>query len=247
MNWSPFEYPESLLLEVKSGIMVQEAYEQIAGQMRDLLSGRNVVIQLNIDKGKSSVIVSIVAAALADGSRLVRVIAAKPQSKQMFQMLVSKLGGLLDRQVYHMLFSCALRLGKAETNVIGTIYRKCKTNGGILFVQPEHILSFKLMGLECFISDKEAVGCSLLSTQKFFDTSSCDIVDKSDENFSVKFELIYTMDIQRPIELSPKRWICIQQVLDLVKMFVPSVKKKFLFSMDINEHWPGSFSRTRVL
>jgi Protein of unknown function (DUF3638)/Protein of unknown function (DUF3645) len=246
-NWSPVEYPESLLLEVESGIMIRQVQEQIAGEMRDPQSGRNAVMQLNMGEGKSSVIVPIVAAALADGSRLVRVIVAKPQSKQMFQMLVSKLGGLLDRRVYHMPFSRALRLGEAEANAIGSIYRDCMANGGILFVQPEHILSFKLMGLECLILGKETVGRSLLSTQEFFDTSSRDIVDESDENFSVKFELIYTMGMQRPVELSPERWICIQQVLDLVKLFAPSVEKEFPLSMEVNERWPGSFPRTRVL
>jgi len=40
------------------------------------------------------VIVPMIAIDLADGSCLVRVIVAKPQ---MFQMLVSKLGGLLDK------------------------------------------------------------------------------------------------------------------------------------------------------
>ena len=48
-----------------------------------------------MDHSPPDVIVPIGAAALADASRLVRVIVAKPQSKQMFQMLVSKLGGLL--------------------------------------------------------------------------------------------------------------------------------------------------------
>ena len=204
-------------------------------------------MQLNMGEGKSSVIVPIVAAALADDSRLVRVIVAKPQSKQMFQMLVSKMGGLLDRRVYHMPFSRALRLGEAEANAIGSIYRECMTNGGILLVHPEHILSFKLVSLECLISGKEAVGSSLLSTQEFFDASSRDIVDESDENFSVKFELIYTMGMQRPIELSPERWTCIQQVLDLVKMFAPSVKKEFPVSIEVNERLPGNFPRTRVL
>ena len=246
-NWSPLKYPESLLLEVESGIMIREVQEQIAEQMRDPPLGKNAVMQLNMGEGKSSVIVPIVAAALADGSRLVRVIVAKPQSKQMFQMLVSKFGGLLDRRVYHMPFSRALRLGEAEANAIGSTYRECMTKGGILLVHPEHILSFKLMGLECLISGKEVVGNSLLRTQEFFDSTSCDIVDESDENYSVKFELVYTMGMQRPVDFSPERWTCIQQVLDLIKMFAPSVKKEFPASIDVNDRLPGSFPRTRVL
>jgi hypothetical protein len=80
-------------------------------------------MQLNMGEGKSSVIVPIVAAALADGSRLVRVIVAKPQSRQMLEMLISKLGGLLDRRVYHMPFSRALKLTEVEALEIGEIYR----------------------------------------------------------------------------------------------------------------------------
>jgi hypothetical protein len=246
-NWSPFEYPEALLLEVESGIMIREVQEQVARQMRDPPSGINTVMQLNMGEGKSSVIVPIVAAALANGSRLVRVIVAKPQSKQMFHMLLSKLGGLLDRRVYHMPFSRELKLDQAEARAIDSICRECMTSGGILLVQPEHILSFKLMGLECLSTGKEAIGRSLLNTQEFFDTSSRDLVDESDENFSVKFELIYTMGMQRPIELSPERWICIQQVLNLVRIFVPLVKKNFPDSIDVNGRRPGAFPRTRVL
>ena len=62
-------------------------------------------MQPNMSEGKSSVIISTVAAALADGSRLVYVIVDNPQSEKMFQILVSKLGSFLDRQVYHMPFS----------------------------------------------------------------------------------------------------------------------------------------------
>ncbi|KKZ67076.1 hypothetical protein EMCG_07247 [[Emmonsia] crescens] len=246
-NWNPIDYPESLLLEVESGIIIRDVQEQIAGQMRNPRSGANSVLQLNMGEGKSSVIVPIVAAAIADGSRLVRAIVAKPQSRQMFQMLVSKLGGLLDRRVYHMPFSRALELGEAEADAIGNLYRECMSNGGVLLVQPEHILSFKLMGLECLISGKESLGCSLLRTQGFFDTSSRDIVDESDENFNVKFELIYTMGMQRPVELSPERWICIHQVLNLVRLFAPGVAKDFPLSMEVHERWAGSFPRTRVL
>ena len=246
-NLNPLDYPESLLLEVESGIMIREVQEQIAREMRNPSCANNAVMQLNMGEGKSSVIVPIVAASLADGACLVRVYVAKPQSKQMLQMLVSKMGGLLDRRVYHMPFSRALRLTKVEADAIGDMCKECMRNGGILLVQPEHILSFKLMGLECLISGNELIGHSLLRTQQFFDSSSRDIVDESDENFSVKFELIYTMGMQRPIEFSPERWICIQQVLDWVRSAAKDVRSTFPFSLEISDRRPGCFPRTRFL
>ncbi|KAI9824844.1 MAG: hypothetical protein M1819_000796 [Sarea resinae] len=246
-NWSPWDFPESLLLEVESGIMIREVQEEIARQMANPRSNDNAVMQLNMGEGKSSVIVPIVAAALADGTRLVRVIVAKPQSRQMFRMLVSKFGGLLGRRIYHMPFSRALRLETCQANAIGRIYRECMSNRGILLVQPEHILSFKLMGLECLVAGHESVGKSLLETQHFFDGNSRDIVDESDENFSVKFELIYTMGMQRPIELSPERWTIIQMVLDIVARLAPEVKLALPESIRVDVRQPGAFPKTRLL
>ncbi|RMZ83548.1 hypothetical protein DV738_g1146, partial [Chaetothyriales sp. CBS 135597] len=244
-NWDPFEHPEALLLEVESGFLIRGVQEDIAREMRDVL--KNATMQLNMGEGKSSVIVPLVAASLADGSRLVRIITAKPQAKQMQQMLVSKLGGLLNRRVCHMPFSRSLRLEAAGARMIGDMCRDIMAEGDILLVQPEHILSFKLMGLECLITGKDQIGRTLLHTQDFFEESSRDIVDESDENFSVRFELIYTMGMQRPVELSPRRWICIQQVLGLVRELATQLKLEAPSSMEIHESAGGSFPRTRVL
>ncbi|KAF2653745.1 hypothetical protein K491DRAFT_780118 [Lophiostoma macrostomum CBS 122681] len=248
-NWSPMEFPETLLLEAENGLLVREVQEEIAKQMRHPPDDKNSVMQLNMGEGKSSVIVPIIASFLSQGKLLVRVIVAKPQSRQMFQMLVSKLGGLLNRRIYHMPFSRALTLSAAEANAIGEIYQECMANRGIMLVQPEHILSFKLMGIECLLSAKPDVGRSLLRTQNFFDTNSRDIVDESDENFSVKFELVYTMGTQRPIDLSPERWIIIHSVLELVMRYAAEVKKssKLRSSIEFDNRLGSRYPRTRIL
>jgi len=100
-------------------------------------------------EGKSSVIAPLVAAALADGSRLVRVVVTKPQFKQMAQMPISKLGGLVNRPIYYLPFSRDLSLDKVAVKILDEMLRECMANRGILLVQPEHILSFKLMDPEC--------------------------------------------------------------------------------------------------
>jgi hypothetical protein len=60
-------------------------------------------------EGKSSVIIPIVAIALANGKQLAHLIVAKPQSKQMLQILASKVGGLLNRRIYHVPLSRSLK------------------------------------------------------------------------------------------------------------------------------------------
>ncbi|KAL4963332.1 uncharacterized protein BDV14DRAFT_201959 [Aspergillus stella-maris] len=244
-NWDPYDFPESLLLEVENGLLIRDVQEGIAKTMRD--QTRNAVMQLNMGEGKSSVIVPIVAAALADGSSLVRVLVAKPQSRQMFHMLVSKLGGLLGRRVYHLPVSRSLKIDESAAMAIERMCLECMADGGVLLVQPEHILSLKLMCLECFISKRTSVGQRLLKILELFQSSSRDVVDESDENFSAKFELIYTMGSQRALELSPQRWNLIQELLDIVRRYVLTVKELYPQGIEVDEQSPGSFHRTRLL
>ena len=97
------------------------------------------------------------------------------------------------------------------------------------------------------MSGHERVGKSLLNTQHFFNTKSRDIVDESYENFNVKFELIYTMGMQRPIEFGPERWIIIQTVLDLMARFALEMKHDLPLSIEVDNRWPGRFPMTRLL
>ncbi|CAI4214055.1 unnamed protein product [Parascedosporium putredinis] len=249
-NWDPVDHPDSLLLEVESGLTIRNVQEEIAAQMRTPPEGDNAVMQLNMGEGKSSVIVPIVAAALADGTRLVRVIVAKPQSQQMLQMLTSKLGGMLNRVVFQMPFSRALRVSNSEAQAIQSLLKRCRDEGGVLLVQPEHILSLELMGKEYAMDENKLdTGRSLTMTRHFLHRHARDIVDESDENFSVKFELVYTMGEQQNIDHGSKRWKTIQEVLDIIRAAAPSVLERFPDSMEIYDlaAQPGSFPRTRVL
>jgi len=120
--------------------------------------------------------------------------------------------------------------------------------GGVILVQSEHILSLQLMALECYISGtREDVGRDLTLTLDYLNQKARDIVDESDENFSVKFELIYTMGTQRPIELSPDRWLLLQEVLDLVKILATAIAHEHSSSFECHAGMPGSFPRVRIL
>jgi hypothetical protein len=248
-NWLPEDHPDSLLMEVESGILIRDVQEDIASDMRSPPNGQNSVMQLNMGEGKSSVIVPMVAVSLADGKQLVRVVVAKPQSKQMAQMLISKLGGLLDRRVYYLPFSRSLKLDSAATQIVDTMVRKCMVERGVLLVQPEHLLSLKLMPPEGYITGQGegSIGQSLMRTQDFFSQFSRDIVDESDENFSVKFELIYTMGQQGPIEMAPSRWTLLAEVLQLVRKLSPQVLARRPESMELHSRSPGCFPRLRFL
>jgi len=147
-GWDPINYPDWLLLEIENNILIRRLQAQIAWEMISPSSGANSILQLNMGEGKSSVIVPIVAAALADGKKLVRVVVLKSLSSQMFHVLLMKLGGILGRPIFHMPISRSIRLDVHKARQIRNLCEECMRNAGILLVQPEHLLSFELMGLE---------------------------------------------------------------------------------------------------
>lgn len=118
---------------------------------------QNSIMQLCMGEGKTSVIVPIVAAFLANKSKLVRVVVLKPLSGQMFQTLVQKLGGLVNRRIFFMPFTRGIAMGLDEIAIVRRLYQECIQTCGILLVQPEHILSFKLLGLDWLYKSKHKI------------------------------------------------------------------------------------------
>jgi hypothetical protein len=210
-------------------------------------SGGNSVVQLNMGEGKSSVIVPIVAAALADGGKMVRVVVLKPLSTQMFHSLVRKLGGLLNRRVFYVPVSRSLRISKEDAIRIKEVYERCMRSGGVLLTQPEHLLSLELMGFDKLLSGDPGLGNTVIDIQRWLDKNSRDILDESDEILSVRFELIYTMGTQRVIEFGPDRWVIIEQILKLVSIFAEKVLKYFPEGLEVNRVCRESFPRIRIL
>ncbi|KAL3483630.1 hypothetical protein BJX62DRAFT_249297 [Aspergillus germanicus] len=210
-GWSPHEHPEWLLVECESQIMIREVQQQIAQQMIRPSGDHNAVMQLNMGQGKS-------------GSRLVRIIVAKPQAKQMHQMLVTKLSGLVNRP-----------LDASRSRVIHQFLVHCQKEGGILLVQPEHLLSFQLMELELELDGLTELAEELKKTRLLFENHSRDVVDESDENFD------------RSIEHSPGRWVIVQEVLSLIHRFAAEVKEEFPQSIDLDERHHHRFPVIRFL
>ncbi|QIX01941.1 hypothetical protein AMS68_007458 [Peltaster fructicola] len=246
-NWDPMESPEALLIEIENDILIREVQTSIAKQMLQPTSELNTTVQLNMGQGKSTIIIPIVAIDVANGLQLARVIAGKPQSKQMAHMLRSKLGGLIDRRVYFMPFSRSLQLDSRAIRAVQSMIDECRATGGVMLLQPEHILSFQLMAPESHLNDNHEVGQLLSGVQDCFDNRSRDTVDECDENFSVKFELIYSIGDQKLVDGGVRRWNLIQAVLKLVQDFCLTMAKDLPDDIEVRQGPRGSFPRTRLL
>jgi hypothetical protein len=121
-------------------------------------SKRNISLQFNMGEGKSSVIVPLVALTLANGSNLTRIVTLKPLSNQMFQLLVSRLSGLANRPIFYAPISRSLPKTPSLVRSLRSLFERCVSEGGVLVVQPEHILSLKLMHIDILLSSRDKGG-----------------------------------------------------------------------------------------
>ena len=113
----------------------------------------------------------------------------------MSETVFQRLSGMVDRQIYFMPFSRKIEMDERVISRIQDLYESCLESGGILLAQPEHILSFKLMGIERLTSGNFGIASPLLQSQRWLDSNARDILDESDELLDVKFQLIASVGL----------------------------------------------------
>ncbi|KAI4755334.1 hypothetical protein E4T52_08277 [Aureobasidium sp. EXF-3400] len=215
-GWSTEEHPSWLLLEIENNITIRPLQAKVAKEMMSSRSGSNSVMQLNMGEGKSSVIVPMLAAALADGLRLVRIVVLKPLLRQTEQVLSQRLGGLLGHRVCHIPFSRKTKISSETIRGISKVVTDYRRSRGVMIVLPEEILSMKLITREKMISDK-SLAAAILDLQRSLGSVCRDIVDERDEILGIKSQLIYPVGSQHMLDGKSDRWQIAQGVLRQVK------------------------------
>ncbi|KAI9709022.1 MAG: hypothetical protein M1828_002556 [Chrysothrix sp. TS-e1954] len=245
-HWSPKRYPDWLLFELENNLMIRKVQVDIANEMISPSAAGNSVMQLHMGEGKSSVIVPIAATALATGKTLTRIIVLKPLAKQMQDLLVRKLGGLLGRRVFNMPVSRSNQFTECGARKVREMCNDCLRLGGVLLLQPEHILSFHLMAIERSL-ELSPTGKILHSTNRWLSKISRDILDESDEVLNVRMELVYAVGSQQSIDLGSERWVLVQELLSLIERCARLAVRQRPNDFQLDHGSPGSFPRIRIL
>jgi hypothetical protein len=223
----------------------------IAREMISPRSKRNTSLQLNMGEGKSSVIVPLIASTCANGSDLMRVVTLKPLANQMFQLLVRQLSGLANRPIFYLPFSRNLHMNASLVSTIRGLHERCVAEGGILVVQPEHILSLKLMHIDILLTshrspEKRWIARELGLLQDWIAKVAHDVLDENDEILHVRYQLVYTTGEQMPVDDHPNRWITIQQVFSRLETHAVKLHPSFPKMLEIDTTLRG-FPIIRIL
>lgn len=145
----------------------------------------------NVLEGKTSCIMPMVAAVLADRKQLSRLIVPKALLLQTAQILQSRIGGLLGRDIKHIHFS---RKSPSIPDVVDAyhdIHREMLNSSGVILALPEHILSFMLSGLQRLSDSRIREAAQMVRIQSWMAQMCRYVLDECDFTLAVKTQLIY--------------------------------------------------------
>ncbi|KAL3478443.1 hypothetical protein BJX99DRAFT_107001 [Aspergillus californicus] len=232
-GWDPKDSPEWLLFEIESNLTIRERQAEVAKKIIGSESSDNAVLQLNMGEGKTAVITPIAALTIADSAQLLRVMVLKPLLKQSVNVL-SQLGGMLNRPIYYVPFSRDTPLDDATVEKLGQIYQDCRARRGILIALPEHLLSFRLVGLDLTGRGSD-LAPKVIGLETWLQDNCRNVIDESDEILDPKFQLVYTVGHQQTMDGHSDRWEVTQSLLTLVEKKAIELQGQDPDSLDI-EH-----------
>ncbi|PVH75301.1 hypothetical protein DL98DRAFT_562460 [Cadophora sp. DSE1049] len=139
-NWNPSEKPDWLLLQIDSNLLIRPGQIDVALATIEPESGMNSVLQMNMGQGKTSCIIPMVAAVLADGKNLMRVIVPKSLLLQTAQLLHLRLGGLIGREIVHVPFSRKTPTDSNQIRLFRELHDTIRKASGVVIALPEYLL-----------------------------------------------------------------------------------------------------------
>ena len=210
-GWRVEDQIDWLLLEIDFNLIIREDQLQVARAMiASPCSTSNFVLQMNMGQGKSSVIIPMVAAALADSKNLVRVVVPRSLLLQAAQILSSRLGGLINREIKHIPFSRKSPTDIESIKAYHTLHLETFNRKGVILALPEHLLSFQLSGLQELSNGRISQSNYMIKLQAWFSRRARDILDECDHMLAVKTQLIYPSGSQSLVDGHPNRWKVVQ-------------------------------------
>jgi hypothetical protein len=153
----------------------------------------------------------------------------------------AKLGGLVDRELMHVPFSRKTPPIEGLMGLYGKLHARLKNRRGILIALPEHILSFKLSGLQQLCDENLKTASMMIEIQRWLDEHTRDVLDECDVSLAIRTQLIYPSGTQATVDGHPMRWQVTQAVLHLVKDFSSSVQSRYPRSIEVVHRGMGGF------
>ncbi|KAG8800479.1 hypothetical protein FRC16_002799 [Serendipita sp. 398] len=216
-NWSHLQNTDWLLVQIDGNFSIRSNQMEVALDMMASEGAENKLLQLNMGEGKSSVIVPVVAASVANGDALCRVIVPRAQTGQQLHRLRLTVTDLCNRRIIKLPFSRNTSLDDKTAVSLLQFLEASRSKGAIWLAEPEQLLSLKLLGLDKAMRyRRNGGGDALIKAQLWLNENTRDILDESDDVLHTRQQVIYTVGKQKDLDASPRRWEVVQRMLGLL-------------------------------
>jgi hypothetical protein len=232
-NWQPFDHPDWLLFELDANILLRDQQITVARATIDPSSGSNQTLQLNMGEGKTSAIIPVVAAFLADSRNLMRVVVPRPLIPQTATLLLGSLGGLVGRQIKHVPFSRKTQSSMETIKTYFNVHNEMRKSRGVMLTASEHMLSFKLCGIQKLADNRYEESSAMINVQSWLDKHGRDVVDESDFILSPRTALVFPSGNLSIVDGQHHRWQTCEQLLGLVQDHLWQLQQRFPRSIEV--------------
>ena len=178
---------------------------------------------------------------LANRQSLVRVMVPKPLLPQIAIVLQTQIGSMLGRTVVHVPFSRRTPTDSACIANYEALHRSTMATAGVMLVLPEHVLSFKLSGMQRLLDGRHEEAVPMMRFQSWLDKLCRDILDESDYTLATRTMLVYPSGAQRLVDGHPHRWITVEKLLQLVGSILHGVRRNNPHGLSIDQRTPKHF------
>jgi hypothetical protein len=183
----------------------------------------------------------MVAAVLADSKKLVMIIIPRSLLLQTAQLLQGRIGGLLGRELKHLPFSRKTSTKPEIIKKYRHIHSEILESSGVMLALPEHILSFKLSGLQRVSDSRLLEAGHMVEVQDWLTAKARDVLDESDVTLAVRTQLIYPSGTQQTVDGHPHRWEIPQILLSLVERNMEDLEREYPQSIEVVRRQGGGF------
>jgi len=183
----------------------------------------------------------MVAAELADKRHLARILVPRQLLPSTETLLKGRLGGLVGRDIRHLPYSRRTDPSKNVTRAYFNIQNHARKTAAIFLAAPEHIMSFKLCGLQHLSDGRLEEAELMIKIQCWLNENARDVVDESDFVFSPRTALCFPSGNQTIVDGHPYRWRIIETLLKLVASNIPSLQYEMPGSIEVVNRQNGGF------
>lgn len=213
-NWESHEYPEWLAFEAEAQLQIRPQQYMV---YRAIADNPSALVQMNMGEGKTRVIIPMLILASDKGKSVLRIHFLAKLLGEGFDYLHRYItAATAPRKLFLLPFHRDISLTPHRVMLMKQTLMYCQSSGGALIIAPEHRLSLQLKVLEMhhYGSDEEkAIITAILDIDKFVFR---DILDECDEMLHHKYQLIYSIGEQEPLDCGRQRYIAIEATLEII-------------------------------